>query len=426
MNAFLHLPLEARLALVFALGACVGSAANWAVYRLAWNRRAIGPWRRPDPAAPPRRFFDRLPIVGWLGLRREAFLHGRGFWVRPMLLELLAAVGYAVLYWWEVEAAGLLPDGIARPLPADLQAVSLLPLMAHCTLIGLMLAASMIDVDEKTIPDEITVVGTLLGLLLAAAWPWTLLPCVVPGAGGQGNLDFLRLTSPNDWPAWLDGRPNAGSLALALVCWWTWCAAILPRTWFSRHGWRRAAQLCWARVVREPSTTRILRMAVVGAAAVAVVWYRGGLGWEGLLGALAGMAIGGGLIWAVRLIGAVVLRREAMGFGDVTLMAMLGVFLGWQSCLVIFFLAPVAGLILAVLRVILFRDREIPYGPFLCLAALFLVIRWASVWGYVEGVFSLGWFVPLALPCCLVLMAVMLGAWRLILALLTAGSVRRQ
>ena len=82
------------------------------------------------------------------------------------------------------------------------------------------------------------------------------------------------------------------------------------------------------------------------------------------------MAGAGGLVWAVRIIGAIVLRREAMGFGDVTLMAMIGAFLGWQPCLVIFFLAPFAGLVVGVLRLILFRDREIPYGPFLCLAAL--------------------------------------------------------
>ena len=150
--------------------------------------------------------------------------------------------------------------------------------------------------------------------------------------------------------------------------------------------------------------------------------FDGGPGWEALLTALVGMAAAGGLIWAVRIIGAAALRREAMGFGDVTLMAMLGAFLGWQPCLVIFFLAPVAGLIIAILRLILFRDREIPYGPFLCLAALFVIVRWNAVWGYAQGVFDLGWFVPLAVLCCLVLMALMLMTWRLILAAIVGGD----
>ena len=41
-----------------------------------------------------------------------------------------------------------------------------------------MAAASLIDIDEKTIPDEITVPGTLLGLALAAVMPMALLPHV--------------------------------------------------------------------------------------------------------------------------------------------------------------------------------------------------------------------------------------------------------
>ncbi len=102
MNLILAIPMEVRLAALFVLGAFLGSAANLAIYRLAWRPRPISPWSRPDPSAPPRRFWDRLPIFGWLGLRREAALHGAGFWVRPMLLELLAGIGLAWLYWWEV------------------------------------------------------------------------------------------------------------------------------------------------------------------------------------------------------------------------------------------------------------------------------------------------------------------------------------
>lgn len=425
MNLILSLPLELRLVLVFVLGTCIASAANWAIYRLAWNRRSIGPWIAPETGAPARRFADRLPILGWLGLRRETALHGPGFWVRPMLLEILTGVGFVALYWWETVALGLLPAGTPHPVPMEIQTVLHLQFAAHCVLIGLMLAASMIDVDEMTIPDEITVIGTMAGLLMAAAWPWSLLPTVVQGDGGRIGLDFLHLTSPSNWPARLDGAPRGAPLGLGLACWWFWCAALTPRTWYSRHGWLRAAQLCWARMVRHPSTRRVLRMAIIGSLAIAMVWYRGASGWEGLLSALVGMAAGGGLIWAVRLIGAAVLRREAMGFGDVTLMAMLGAFLGWQSCLVIFFLAPVAGLAIALLRLILFRDREVPYGPFLCLAALFTIIRWDAVWSYTEGVFALGWLVPLAVLCCLALMAAMLGTWRLIVEWVFARTHKR-
>ena len=412
MNLILAIPLELRLALVFVLGACVGGAVNLAIYRLAWYARPISPWSRPDPSAPPRRFWDRLPILGWLGLRREANLHGPGFWVRPMLLELLTAIGLAWLYWWEVVAAGLLPPGLLRLLPPDTVTILHLQFGAHAVLIALMLAASMIDIDEKIIPDAITIPGTLIGLVGAAVWPRSLLPDVMQ----RGPDFFLHLTSPNAWPVWLDGVPNKWPLALGFACWWLWCAALLPRTWYGRHGCIRAIRLCCARVARESITYRILGMALVGSLAVGLVWFCGGQGWQALLSALVGMAAGGGLVWAVRIIGTAALNREAMGFGDVTLMAMIGAYLGWQPCLVIFFLAPIAGLVVGVLRLILFRDREIPYGPFLCLAALLSIVRWHAIWDYTLDLFAIGWFVPLLMLGCLILMGLMLGTWRLILA----------
>ena len=78
MNFILSVPMDVRLLVVFALGVCLASLANLGIYCLAWNPRPISPWSRPDPAAPPRRWSDRLPILGWLGLRREAKLHGGG------------------------------------------------------------------------------------------------------------------------------------------------------------------------------------------------------------------------------------------------------------------------------------------------------------------------------------------------------------
>ena len=112
MNLILSTPMDVRLIVLFLLGACIGGAVNWAIYSLAWFPRPISPWSRPDPTAPPRRFADRLPIVGWFGLRRESFLHGQGFWLRPMLLEVFAGLGLAWLYWWEIGRAGLLSPRI--------------------------------------------------------------------------------------------------------------------------------------------------------------------------------------------------------------------------------------------------------------------------------------------------------------------------
>ncbi len=427
MNAVLAMPLELRLAALALAGAWLGSLVNWGAYRLAWNPRTISPLGPAPPAAPPRRAWDRLPIVGWLGLRRETQTHGRGFWIRPMAVEMGLALGLPLLYWWEVHTAALVPP--ALPPPAG-PALSMLhaQFLAHTLLIVLMLAASLIDLDEKIIPDAITVPGTLLGLFLAAAAPRSLLPAAVPELlvppGGhvpeqlwhlfdmpEVPWPFLDLTSPHGWPAWLDGRPNLLPLGLALACWWAWCAAILPRPWRGRHGWSRALALLLARLARERITYRIVAMGAFGSAAMTGVWIVGGDPWRALLTALVGMAGGGGLVWVVRIVATAVLRREAMGFGDVTLMAMIGAFLGWQACLIIFFLAPLAGLVVGLVQVVVLRDSEIPYGPFLCLAALGLIVFWAPVWSFAWGIFALGWLIPAIVALCMVLMAMLLSLW---------------
>ena len=404
MNSILAIVADPRLVGLLVFGACVGSLLNLGVYRLAWNARAISPWSAALPDAPPRRWHDRIPILGWIGLRREAGLHGMGFWIRPMLLELCCGVGFAALYWWEIERLGLVRPGVSPQPLADLYA----QFACHGVLISLMLVASLIDVDEKIIPDAITVPGTWFGLLAAAVYPWSLLPDAAPGGG------FLRLTSPNRWPGWLDGFPHVWPLVIGLGCWWLWCAALTHRTWYGRHGWVRALQLLCARLRREPSTWRILLMGAIGSAGIAVVWAVRGAHWAGLLSALVGMVASGGIVWVIRVVAGGVLHREAMGFGDVTLMAMIGAFLGWQPCLIVFFFAPFAALLGAVFSLIVHRQTEIWYGPFLCLLALAVIVAWARVWERAEPMFALGWLLGVVLLVCLLLMVPLLVLMRLI------------
>src|SRR6266850_3925613 len=59
----------------------------------------------------------------------------------------------------------------------------------------------------------------------------------------------------------------------------------------------------------------------------------------GLVLAAFGAVAGGGLIWLIGVLGKLVFRKEAMGFGDVKLMAFLGAFLGPQAIVMSLFLA---------------------------------------------------------------------------------------
>ncbi len=417
MNWILDIPLELRLVALFALGILLGAASNWGIYRLAYQPRLIGPWSPAPAAGPSRRFSDRLPVVGWLGLRRESSIHGAGFWVRPMALELFSGGLITALYWWEIGRLGLLPENyrafLETPINAGLERDVLLTLhlvfLAHLCLIPPMIVASFIDLDEMTIPDAVTIPGTLLALVLAAVWPQSLLPVVdlVRQPNGLGltvpQLRFLTFIESANWQ-WNSGA----SLALGLGCIWLWCVGLMTRVWRTGRGLSVALRLFIGRLRRDPLTKWLIGLGLIGSAAIAFVWHSDHERWEALLSALVGVAVGGLLVWIVRNLGTFLLGREAMGFGDVTLMAMIGAFLGWQSCLVIFFLAPFAGAVIGMLQLLMHRDPEIRYGPFLCLAALVTIVRWADIWEKLGPLFALGWLVPVTLAGCLLLMGPLL------------------
>lgn len=430
--------LAIRLFLVFLAGTCLGSFINWAIYTLAWNPRPISPWVRGPAGAAPRRIADCIPIFGWLVLRRESSFFGPRFWWRPMVLEIAVGLALAGLYWWEVVRMGLIHDqlqgiAVAPPLwPIHWQFVS------HTILFCWMMAASFIDIDEKIIPDEITVTGTLLGLLLATIVPMSLLPHVGdrvvvnrfgaapyellerpnggPAIGAGGNQLFLEpvtAVSPNEWPPEWGAPRTFNSLAIGLGCYWLWCFAIAPRIWRGRRGPVFALRLIAARLQREFAHPPLRLLLVAGSAAITCVWWFGEARWAGLLTSLIGLVGSGGVVWAVRLIGTAALRREAMGFGDVTLMMMVGTFLGWQACLIAFFLAPFAGLLVGIAQFALRRDDVIPYGPFLCLGSAAVVVKWAPIWMWGQQLFAMGGLVPAVLVVCLILLGVLLGLWRM-------------
>lgn len=395
--------------LIFVLGALLGGQLNRAIYSLAWRRRAVSPWSEPPPGAPPRRCADLVPILGWFGLRREAPLHGWAFWARPLLIELASAAGAVLLYWWEVEQAALMPSAVPPPFALSLL---LAQFAGHVILIGLMLVATFIDFDEKTIPDAVTVPGALLGLILLTLVPAAAPPVAQAAIRGQTPVAPLLLSAPNPWPAELDAWPG---LAIGAACFAGWCLAIWPKTSTLRRGWIKGLRYAVASMFRLNWWPYYPLLALAGCAATAAVWLWGGAHWRALLTSLVGLAFGGGLIWSVRIVGGLSLRKEAMGFGDVTLMAMIGVYVGWQACLMIFFVAPFVAVAISVTQWILTRRRDIPYGPYLCIATLLLVLRWSPVWeDHTKMIFSWGWLVPALLVFCLLMLGGLLWLWRLI------------
>jgi leader peptidase (prepilin peptidase) / N-methyltransferase len=408
VNAILAVPLELRMAGLALLGVCLGGFVNWAIYALAWERRQISPWQRRDPKAPPRQWSDFLPIVGWLGLARESKIHGAGFGFRPMLIELGCGFGLAGLYWWEVTERLAPRVGMVRASQTMLHE----EFVSHAVLLVLMLVATFIDFDEKTIPDEITIPGTLIGLLFAAIWPASHLPILQFIAPALKIVGYgpLLLTSPDAWSPWFNSWRGA---ALGIGIFVGWCLVLIPALCTLRRGWWKGIQFYFASIARDSAWWKMLLLAIVGSPAILAVWHGGGPRWQALLTSLVGLAVGGLLVWAVRIVGWVGLHKEAMGFGDVTLLAMIGSFLGWQACLLIPFFSAFLALAVALTQWVLTGLREIPFGPYLCLAALAMVIGWTEIWAFAIPYFATG-LVPALASVCLTLMLGLLMLWRLI------------
>lgn len=89
----------------------------------------------------------------------------------------------------------------------------------------------------------------------------------------------------------------------------------------------------------------------------------------GLLSSFIGALIGAAITYFTGLLGSFIFKKEAMGFGDVKLMAAVGAFLGWALALIAFFIAPFFGLIYGIFILVKKKSHLVPYGPFLSLGA---------------------------------------------------------
>jgi leader peptidase (prepilin peptidase)/N-methyltransferase len=101
---------------------------------------------------------------------------------------------------------------------------------------------------------------------------------------------------------------------------------------------------------------------------------------HGLAWSLAGMGMGACGMWLIRWLSSRVLGLNAMGAGDVLLMAMIGAYLGWQPTIFVLLLSPILALVLGGLARLRFPAAILPYGPFLALAAIVILFSWRFIW----------------------------------------------
>ncbi len=99
---------------------------------------------------------------------------------------------------------------------------------------------------------------------------------------------------------------------------------------------------------------------------------------------LIGFVAGGLALWLIAFIGSAIMRKTAMGGGDVKLMAIIGLFLGaWKELVMVIGISALTGAIIGTLLIVIGkRDREspIPFGPFLAGAAVVVLLWGDQLW----------------------------------------------
>ncbi|UCG35844.1 MAG: prepilin peptidase [Candidatus Omnitrophota bacterium] len=110
-----------------------------------------------------------------------------------------------------------------------------------------------------------------------------------------------------------------------------------------------------------------------------------------LITAIKGMIVGFGLAYLFKFFGdqfiafylavrkkeSIEGEKESLGLGDVDFLGMVGVFMGIQGAVMVFFIAPFLALFYALLAIIFRRSHLIPYLPYLSAASV-VVFFWGN------------------------------------------------
>ena len=110
----------------------------------------------------------------------------------------------------------------------------------------------------------------------------------------------------------------------------------------------------------------------------------------GFLMSLISAITAGGILFLIGEIAGKILKKEAMGFGDVKLLAMIGAFIGWKLTAVCIFFASLSGAIVGMSLIASKKvewQSRIPFGPYIVFGALI-----SYFWGYRILEWYLGFF----------------------------------
>ena len=398
-NHFLALWSPTIIGAVFAFcfGACAGSFLNVLAWRLPTGQSVVTPPSRCPTCGHRLSWRENLPILGWFVLRGRCKACRSKISIQYPAIEFLVALLFAATFlvfygsfdrgpsgflqdaaspWWHLQ-------GFGRSWPAFVVVV---------ILISGLVAMTLVDAKTMLIPVEIPTAVTIVAFL-----GWTT-------QGFLPEARNLRDYLPIPAASWTTGFAAAGMLIGLGVSRWLVATGRL-RTSFSdwydhvKEGDDGSAYPHARREMLVEMAFLLPGFAGAGIACVLAAW----LGYTSsdpvcqpmtlLGGSMLGWIVGGGLVWAIRILGSLAFGREAMGLGDVHLQAAVGAALGWKVALLAFFVAVFIALLWALASVVFrrfskFFRKEIPFGPHLAAAAILFIVARGPVVSAIDGFYG--------------------------------------
>ena len=323
------MPLETLLLIIaFVFGCVWGSFFNVVIYRLPRHMSVVKPGSHCFACNAPIAWYDNIPLVSWLVLRGRCRRCGAPFSFRYFVVELIS--GLLFLFVMMMYADTIVTKGHTLE--------GTVALVLHWLMVGGFVVLTFIDFDHKIIPDSVSLPGIVLGLIASFAVPD--LVARYRGFGPPEHVSHLK----------------------------------------------------------------------------------------SLLEGGIGVLVGGGSLWLIAVAGRAVFKKEAMGGGDIKLMAMIGAYMGYWLILPVVLIAAFTGAFVGVTLIIITQGRaarlikplqtiaendpdpaarekakqeikaieetqvawssQIPFGPYIVLAALIVYFFGAQILRWYFGLFA--------------------------------------
>jgi len=367
------------------IGACVGSFLNVVIYRLPRGESLLFPGSHCPSCGRAIRWYDNVPLLSWLMLRGRCRQCKTRISTRYPLIEAITAVlvaGLFACYYILEIREGVGPWEDSWPM-----------FVAHAALVCGLLACAMVDIDLWMIPLEVMWFCSLVGLVVwSANGPHPFLPAISPEvvgmsvAAGIGLAFSIWLVSrgfllrsfadASDKPFLADEQTGEQAKSVAFTA----ESGVNPRKEILREALFLAPPV-------------VLAFAFLGALELLPALGRAWTGWLDPQGAhptlaahmlaggaaLFGYLIGGLWVWGIRILGTLGFGKEAMGMGDVHILAAVGAVTGWIVPSLAFFVAPFFALLWALWLFLNRNQREMPYGPWLAVATLLVMLFYDGI-----------------------------------------------